>query len=105
MTPISQKTIDEQLEYLRKGTLEIIPENELRAKLEKSEKTGRPLRIKLGVDPTAPDIHLEHTVLSERKNDPRNQHEMARTTFVVVRVISLIAFRFRLTIQTENMTK
>ncbi|MCM3900608.1 MAG: tyrosine--tRNA ligase [Pyrinomonadaceae bacterium] len=56
-------SIDEQLEYLRKGTLEIIRENELRAKLEKSAKTGRPLRIKLGVDPTAPDIHLGHTVV------------------------------------------
>ena len=56
-------SIDEQLDYLRKGTLEIIRESELRAKLEKSEKTGRPLRIKLGVDPTAPDIHLGHTVV------------------------------------------
>lgn len=56
-------TIDEQLQYLRKGTVEIIPENELRAKLEKSAKTGKPLRVKLGVDPTAPDIHLGHTVV------------------------------------------
>ncbi|CAN5599146.1 tyrosine--tRNA ligase [soil metagenome] len=56
-------TIEEQLEHLRKGTVEIIRENELRTKLEKSEKTGRPLRIKLGVDPTAPDIHLGHTVV------------------------------------------
>jgi len=56
-------SIDEQLDYLRKGTLEIIRESELRAKLEKSEKTGKPLRIKLGVDPTAPDIHLGHTVV------------------------------------------
>jgi len=56
-------SIDEQLEYLRKGTLEIIRESELRTKLEKSAKTGRPLRVKLGVDPTAPDIHLGHTVV------------------------------------------
>ena len=56
-------TIDEQLSYLRKGTVEIVPENELRAKLEKSEKTGKPLRVKLGADPTAPDIHLGHTVV------------------------------------------
>jgi tyrosyl-tRNA synthetase len=56
-------TIDEQLAYLRKGTVEIIPEVELRAKLEKSAKTGKPLRIKLGADPTAPDIHLGHTVV------------------------------------------
>ncbi|HSE30475.1 MAG TPA: tyrosine--tRNA ligase [Pyrinomonadaceae bacterium] len=56
-------TIDEQLSYLRKGTIEIIPESELRAKLEKSAKTGKPLRVKLGADPTAPDIHLGHTVV------------------------------------------
>lgn len=56
-------TIDEQLAYLAKGTTEIIREAELRAKLEKSAKTGRPLRIKLGADPTAPDIHLGHTVV------------------------------------------
>ena len=56
-------TIDEQLEYLRKGTVEIIRESELRAKLEISAKSGKPLRVKLGVDPTAPDIHLGHTVV------------------------------------------
>src|SRR5688572_27087195 len=56
-------TVDEQLAYLRKGAAEIIPENELRARLEKSAKTGKPLRVKLGVDPTAPDIHLGHTVV------------------------------------------
>jgi len=56
-------TIDEQLAYLRKGTTEIIREGELRAKLEKSAKTGKPLRVKLGADPTAPDIHLGHTVV------------------------------------------
>jgi len=56
-------TIDEQLEFLRKGTVDIIPERELRAKLERSAKTGQPLRVKLGVDPTAPDIHLGHTVV------------------------------------------
>jgi tyrosyl-tRNA synthetase len=56
-------TIDEQLSYLRKGTTEIIREADLRAKLEKSAKTGKPLRVKLGADPTAPDIHLGHTVV------------------------------------------
>jgi tyrosyl-tRNA synthetase len=56
-------TIDEQLSYLRKGTVEIIREAELRAKLEKSAATGKPLRVKLGADPTAPDIHLGHTVV------------------------------------------
>ena len=56
-------TIDEQLAYLAKGTTEVIREAELRAKLEKSAKTGKPLRVKLGADPTAPDIHLGHTVV------------------------------------------
>jgi tyrosyl-tRNA synthetase len=56
-------TIDEQLAYLRKGTVEIIREEDLRAKLEKSARMDLPLRIKLGADPTAPDIHLGHTVV------------------------------------------
>jgi tyrosyl-tRNA synthetase len=60
MTPMN---IDEQISYLRKGTVEIIRERELRAKLEKSAATGEPLRVKLGADPTAPDIHLGHTVV------------------------------------------
>ena len=47
------KSVDEQLAYLKKGVAEIVPEAELRAKLEKSRKTGKPLRVKLGVDPTA----------------------------------------------------
>jgi tyrosyl-tRNA synthetase len=51
------------LAYLRKGAAEIIPEDEFKAKLEQSAKTGKPLRVKLGVDPTAPDLHLGHTVV------------------------------------------
>jgi tyrosyl-tRNA synthetase len=54
--------VDEQLEVLRRGVEEILTEEELRAKLERSRKTGRPLRVKQGFDPTAPDIHLGHTV-------------------------------------------
>lgn len=56
-------TIDEQISLLRKGTVDCIPEDELRRKLERSAKTGVPLRVKAGFDPTAPDIHLGHTVL------------------------------------------
>ncbi|HKO62336.1 MAG TPA: tyrosine--tRNA ligase [Pyrinomonadaceae bacterium] len=55
--------IDQQIAFLNKGTAEIIPREELRAKLEKAARTGKPLRVKLGVDPTAPDIHLGHTVV------------------------------------------
>ena len=63
MTTMTALTIDEQLSYLGKGTVEVIREAELREKLEKSAKTGKPLRVKLGADPTAPDIHLGHTVV------------------------------------------
>lgn len=56
-------TIDAQLTLLRKGTVDCIPEDELRRKLERSAKTGKPLRVKAGFDPTAPDIHVGHTVL------------------------------------------
>jgi tyrosyl-tRNA synthetase len=55
--------VDEQLTYLRKGSAEIIREADLRSKLEKSRATGKPLRVKLGMDPTAPDLHLGHTVV------------------------------------------
>jgi tyrosyl-tRNA synthetase len=55
--------VDEQLEYIRKGAAEIIPESELKQKLEESRKSGKPLRVKAGFDPTAPDLHLGHTVL------------------------------------------
>jgi tyrosyl-tRNA synthetase len=57
------KSVDEQLAYLKKGVAEIIPEEELKQKLANSAKTGKPLRVYLGVDPTAPDIHLGHTVV------------------------------------------
>jgi len=55
--------ITEQLAFLRKGTVDCIPEDELKRKLENSARTGKPLRVKAGFDPTAPDIHLGHTVL------------------------------------------
>jgi tyrosyl-tRNA synthetase len=57
------KPVEEQLAYLKKGVAEIIREEDLKAKLEQSVKTGKPLRVYLGVDPTAPDIHLGHTVV------------------------------------------
>src|SRR5580698_3609399 len=55
--------VDEQLAYIRKGAAEIIREADLRAKLERSLASGKPLRVKLGMDPTAPDLHLGHTVV------------------------------------------
>jgi tyrosyl-tRNA synthetase len=55
--------VDEQLAYLKKGAAEIVKESELRSKLERSRASGKPLKVKAGFDPTAPDLHLGHTVL------------------------------------------
>src|SRR5438477_2870732 len=55
--------VDEQLTYIKKGSAEIVKESELREKLERSRASGNPLRVKAGFDPTAPDLHLGHTVL------------------------------------------
>src|ERR671912_2913438 len=74
-------TIDEQLAYLRKGTSEIIREAELRAKLEKSALTSRPLRVKFGADPTAPDIHLGHTVAIRKL---RHFQELGHTVIFLI---------------------
>jgi tyrosyl-tRNA synthetase len=63
MSTATFKPVEEQLAYLKKGAAEIIPEEELKTKLANSAKTGTPLRVYLGVDPTAPDIHLGHTVV------------------------------------------
>ena len=54
---------EEQLAYLRKGAVEIIAEDELRQRLDAARRRGRPLCVKAGFDPTAPDLHLGHTVL------------------------------------------
>src|ERR1700719_2900926 len=63
MSEAQFKPVEEQLAYLKKGVAEIIRESELKARLEESRKAGKPLRAKLGVDPTAPDLHLGHTVV------------------------------------------
>jgi tyrosyl-tRNA synthetase len=63
MTNAKFKPVDAQFAYLKKGTAEIIRDEELKAKLAKSLETGVPLRVYLGVDPTAPDLHLGHTVV------------------------------------------
>jgi tyrosyl-tRNA synthetase len=81
MTTSKFKPVDEQLAFLRKGVSEIVPEAELRAKLEKSYKTGKPLRVKLGVDPTAPDIHLGHTVVIRKL---KHFQEMGHTAVFLI---------------------
>lgn len=57
------KSIDEQIRIIMKGVDDLIDEKELREKLIKSEKEGKPMIVKLGLDPSAPDIHLGHTVV------------------------------------------
>jgi tyrosyl-tRNA synthetase len=58
--------VDQQLDLLQKGAAEIIRVSDLRERLEESRKTGRPLRVKAGFDPTSPDLHLGHTVLMRK---------------------------------------
>ena len=58
--------VDEQMDLIEKGAAEIIRVSDLRERLEESRKTGRPLRVKAGFDPTAPDLHLGHTVLMRK---------------------------------------
>ena len=63
MTKTNFRPVAEQLAHIKKGAAEIIPEEQLASDLERSRKTGTPLRVYLGVDPTAPDLHLGHTVV------------------------------------------
>ncbi|MDP9146094.1 MAG: tyrosine--tRNA ligase [Acidobacteriota bacterium] len=81
MTTPQFKPVAEQLAYLKKGSAEIIRETELQTKLEKSAKTGKPLRVKLGVDPTAPDIHLGHTVVIRKL---KHFQEMGHTAVFLI---------------------
>src|ERR1700734_4096604 len=60
------KPVDEQMDLLEKGAAEIIRASDLRERLEESRKSGQPLRVKAGFDPTAPDLHLGHTVLMRK---------------------------------------
>jgi tyrosyl-tRNA synthetase len=60
--PIVIKSVSEQLEIIRQGAVDIVPEDLLARKIERSLETQTPLVVKQGFDPTAPDIHLGHTV-------------------------------------------
>jgi len=60
---VSVDELTSQLDYLTKGCVDVVPEEELRAKLQRSLETGTPLTIKVGFDPSAPDLHLGHTVV------------------------------------------
>ncbi|MGA1868313.1 MAG: tyrosine--tRNA ligase [bacterium] len=63
------KNVDEQLKIISKGVVDIVSESELAERLKKSVETGQPLKIKVGFDPTAPDLHLGHTVLIQKMRD------------------------------------
>lgn len=73
--------IDEQLAYIKKGAAEIIHEAELRQRLAESEESGKPLRVKAGFDPTAPDLHLGHTVLIRKL---KHFQEMGHTVIFLI---------------------
>ncbi|OLS39781.1 tyrosine--tRNA ligase [Alkalihalophilus pseudofirmus] len=62
LTLEQEQEVERQLEILKRGVVEITPEHELKKKIEKSVRTGKPLKVKLGMDPSAPDVHLGHTV-------------------------------------------
>src|SRR5579864_7991361 len=74
-------TLDAQLAYLTKGLAELIREEELRSRLVESHKTGRPLNVKVGFDPTAPDLHLGHTVIIRKM---RHFQELGHTVYFVI---------------------
>lgn len=63
LTTEQQHEVERQLDVIGRGTAEIVPEDELKQKIIKSVATGKPLFIKLGLDPSAPDIHVGHTVV------------------------------------------
>ncbi len=73
--------VDEQLAYLGKGAAEIIRESDLHERLEKSRQSGTPMRVKAGFDPTAPDLHLGHTVLIRKL---RHFQDMGHTVIFLI---------------------
>jgi tyrosyl-tRNA synthetase len=75
------KDIDEQLEIIRRGAEEIIPEDELIAKLKRHGENGKPLRVKLGLDPTAPDIHIGFAVVLRKL---RKFQDVGHTAVIII---------------------
>lgn len=66
LTFVQQQEVERQMEVISRGAVEIIPEEEMRQKVMKSVVTGEPLRVKLGMDPSAPDLHVGHTVVLQK---------------------------------------
>src|SRR5579884_2993134 len=73
--------LDAQLAYLKKGLAELIREEELRERLIQSHKAGRPLTVKVGFDPTAPDLHLGHTIIIRKM---KHFQDLGHTVFFVI---------------------
>ena len=81
LTAEQQQEVERQLDVIRRGVVEIVPEEEMKAKLIKSIATGTPLKIKLGFDPSAPDIHIGHTVVLHKM---RQFQEMGHEVQMVI---------------------
>ncbi|TRY27156.1 tyrosine--tRNA ligase [Brevibacillus sp. LEMMJ03] len=81
LTEAQKQEVERQLAVIRRGAVEIIPEEELRRKLERFVATGRPLKVKLGLDPSAPDIHVGHTVVLQKL---RQFQELGHTIQLVI---------------------
>ena len=75
------RSLDEQIAYLTKGTVAVVRPEELRAKLDRSAKTGKPLRVKVGFDPSAPDLHLGHTVVIRKM---KHFQDLGHTVFFLI---------------------
>src|SRR5688572_20947479 len=80
MSP-TQLTIEEQVLWLKQTAADVIPEADLLAKLRRSRETGVPLRVKLGMDPTAPDLHLGHSVVMQKL---RQFQELGHEVYLVI---------------------
>jgi tyrosyl-tRNA synthetase len=74
-------SLDEQLQWLQQGTQEIVPLPDLAAKLKRSEQTGKPLRVKLGMDPTRPDLHLGHAIVLRKL---RQFQDLGHDVFLII---------------------
>ncbi|SIT07318.1 tyrosine--tRNA ligase [Alicyclobacillus vulcanalis] len=81
LTPDQEAEVSRQLAVIRRGTAEIVPEDELVQKLRDAVRTGRPLRVKLGIDPTSSDIHLGHTVVLHKL---RQFQDLGHQVFLVI---------------------
>jgi len=81
LTEAQKQEVERQLKIIRRGAVEIIPEEDLRRKLERYVVTGQPLKVKLGLDPSAPDIHIGHTVVLQKM---RQFQELGHTIQLVI---------------------